>query len=1510
MRLTTALNGYKRRGDDRFPEESRTVDGAFSGDGDRLVHVSPAGSLRDYSTPLSGLNGLDRSRLAVETPRGTYWFGDLNVIRQHHYRETSLVETEFDANGFTVHQFDLTLGRAHVTHVELRGEVPARARLIAFLTLAPEGREAGVGALIHGTGGPGDSRALEVYHRREHDYVTASTGLEDVRGQQPERFEEILDDDPVSFPRGGAEPYDETRLSGDFVVAAPLEREGRGARTTLVTQLSDHGEADRETALSDLRTCALRHDSAGRLREAALERTAVDVPEEVSRSSLVRADLRALALLEGPSGTHVAAPEFDPFYANSGGYGYVWFRDDANVSRRLLHAADCLGIDVEKDFAATARFYCETQLADGTWPHRVWASDGSLAPGWANANVERTADSSEYQADQTAAATAFLATLLEERAGDLPPPVATDVRGAIDDAVGAMRASLDDGLPEPCQNLWENAVGQFTHTAATYLDAFAVVARAPVPDGVADRARAGAEAVLAGLDRLWDPDRELYPMAADDDRLDAATLALVRGACSYAAAVGRLDATTLDRLTAHLRSTLNTLFRNPSSSPVAGLIRHEGDRWRTADQVDPKVWSVTTGMAAVSTARFAGLLEAHGRDGDAFRDRAGDLYELLGADGPFATDTGSLAEQVFDDGSLDSATPLGWSHALRLHATALLDDLDALPTPTDEPTGPTERARWTTGEKYGLCTAADHEATDPSRVWFTLTEGALTEARFPRIDVMNVRTLDYLIRCPADGYTVRTHTERGDRTDTIDRRVEPVADDSLQYRHVFSEDGDSRGHAWSLSVAYATDPDHDALVAAVDFEAEDDREYEVFAVADTALANTGTRDRGLRVGETGNYNLLARDPTAYTGETDDPLLVDESGDGYSVAMALAAADRFDWATVGVAGSDRVTALFAGEDLPAARSSVDDESLVLVGRLGTGSSVTGTLAAGFARRANAAAALGEANGALERGFERVRTAYADTWCEALDATTVPDAVADDDGLAAQYRTALMSLLAVEDKTYHGASIASPSVPWGGAVTADEAKGYGYNFVWSRDLYQVFTVFLAVGFHDLAVEQLEYIYEYQQDERGFIPQNTYVNGITRWGGEQMDNISFPAVMAYQLWAAGVDVAEAGYDYEHVRRSADYVVRNGPATAQERWEEEAGYSPSSIAAEVAGLACAGKLAVEAGATGDALVWLALADRWAEGVDDWTATETGTERHDETPYYVRISRDGDPDAGHLRTLANDGPTLDERDIIDAGFLELVRLGIKPASDPVVRNSLAEVDATIRVDAEPAAAFYRYNGDGYGERATGDKGGPWSVEYSGKGRLWPLLTGERGEYELLAEDAGAGDDALTATDCLRAMAGFANSGRMIAEQVWDREHGTDYGWTFGEGTGSATPLAWSMAQYVRLAHGIDAGAPVETPAFVARRYRASERTDPNGPPGPELRVEARFQGEDVVVSGESTGALIAVKTAVDTTVIEPAGGTFEARVGAEPGGNEVAVAAATTRDVETAGTTVRRLSL
>jgi glucan 1,4-alpha-glucosidase len=1515
MRLRTVLNEYKRDRDGRFPGELPTVAGAFSGHGDRLVHVDGDGALRDDSSSLSGLYGIDRSRFAIEAGGETRWFDDLDPVRQHYYRETSLVETEYNAGSYTIHQYDLTLGRAHVTHVELRGAIPTDAHLTAFLTFAPEGRETRVGRLIHESGGPYDTQAVEVFHRTEHDYVTASTGLDDVRAQVPERFDELLSADAFDLPREAAlDRYEDTHLSGDIIVSAPLEREGRGARTTLVTQLSDHAEVEREEALADLRHCALSHTSADDIRAAARERAEVVVPESAPRQQTVRADLRVLSLLTAPSGAHVAAPEFDPFYTHSGGYGYTWFRDEAECARHLLRSDELLGLDSQSELAALATFFCGTQLDDGSWPHRVWAIDGSLAPGWANARIEGT-DGVEYQADQTASVVSFLATLLAEHEPDLSPALTGRIRRSIRAGVDALDESLErDGLPQPCQNLWENMIGRFTHTTATFLQAYATVAAAPVDANLADRAESRADAVFEGLDHLWDDDRDVYALRSHggelDARLDSGTFALVEAFAAYDRIHG-LPSAAISRLETHLETTFEGLYREPIAGDdgVAGLVRFEDDSWRSADQDGEKLWSVSTAWGAHAAAEFAALLDAHDRPTDAerFRSRATDLYELLSLTGPFGTDAGYLSEQIFDDGTPDSATPLAWSHAMRLRLTGTLAAADALPAPKTAPSGPGARPNWTTGEKYGIGTVADHDAADPSRVWFTLTEGSLTEVRFPRVDLMNLRTLDFLIVDAGSEatYTARTHNEtrRDDDADTIDRRAEIVEEDALLFRHVVTETGDGRGHEWTLTAEYTTDPEHDALLVDVDFDAPDDNEYQVYAVADMALTNTGATDRGIRLEGSDGYQLVARDTEAYdqAGAT-EPLLIDEDGEEYSVAAAMSPPGGFDWATVGVGGSEFLGELFEAGKPPKPEPSVDDETVVLVGRLGSGTRVSDTVAVGFAENADTAAALGEAAGALSRGYETARAAYRDSWEGFLGDRTLPASVRDDDALRKQYKTALMCLRAVEDKTFIGAGIASPSVPWGEAVSAEEARGYGYNFVWSRDLYQVVTAFEAAGDVDIGIKALEYIYEYQQDDDGFIPQNTYLNGRTRWGGEQMDNISFPQVMAWTLRQRGVDFDDVSYDYRNVRRSAEYVARHGPETAQERWEEEAGYSPSSIAAEIAGLGCAADIAAEEGHHADALLWQALADEWTDRVEEWTATTTGTARHTNTPYYVRVTRDGDPDAGHLRTLANDGPTLDEREIIDAGFLELVRLGIKPADDGIVRNSVAEVDATLRVDTPHGPAFYRYNGDGYGERAVVSEGAPWSVESKGKGRLWPIFTGERGEYELVY-GTDAGD--LAPDRMLKTMAGFANSGRMLPEQVWDREHTTDFNWEFGEGTGAATPLAWSMAQYVRLAHGVDAGAPVETPAVLRDRYVESDR-----PSGPKLRVDTRFEGDHLVVSGSTDAAAVAVGTASESVYLTLDEDAFEVSLPFEHGESPITVAAATHEDLAAAGTTVERIRL
>jgi glucoamylase len=276
-------------------------------------------------------------------------------------------------------------------------------------------------------------------------------------------------------------------------------------------------------------------------------------------------------------------------------------------------------------------------------------------------------------------------------------------------------------------------------------------------------------------------------------------------------------------------------------------------------------------------------------------------------------------------------------------------------------------------------------------------------------------------------------------------------------------------------------------------------------------------------------------------------------------------------------------------------------------------------------------------------------------------------------------------------------------------------------------------------------------------------------------------------------------------HVRPAAEFIVANGPASPQERWEEEGGYSPSTIAAEIAGLVAAAAIADRNGDADAATRYRATADRWAADVDRMTVTSNGP--YAPPRYFVRITASGRPDSGDRLELNNGAGTWDERAIVDAGFLELVRLGIRGHDDPVIVDSIRAIDRVIRVDTPNGPGWYRYNHDGYGEEPDGDG---WAGT-GGVGRLWPLLTGERGEYEL-----AAGRDATPYLDALQK---FANEGLMLPEQVWDRVERPRPHLRFGEGTGSATPLAWTNAQFIRLALGIRAKRVVEMPEVVREHF-------------------------------------------------------------------------------------------
>jgi len=429
----------------------------------------------------------------------------------------------------------------------------------------------------------------------------------------------------------------------------------------------------------------------------------------------------------------------------------------------------------------------------------------------------------------------------------------------------------------------------------------------------------------------------------------------------------------------------------------------------------------------------------------------------------------------------------------------------------------------------------------------------------------------------------------------------------------------------------------------------------------------------------------------------------------------------------------------------------------------------TLALGFAD--TSAQATATARASLARGFAAVEREYEAGWERYV--ATLPRIAKHQ----RQFNMAAMVLKGLEDKTYRGAVIASPSTPWNGSPS-------GYHAIWARDLYHVATAFDALGDRAAANRVLDYLFRVQQKPDGSFPQNAWVDGRPIGNGLQMDQVGLPLVLASQLKRKDRESW-----LRHIKPAAEFIVKHGPRTDQDRWEERPGYSPATLAAEIAGLVSAAEIARVNGDHASAKKYVETANEWYGKIEQWTVTRA----KGESGYYLRITENSDPNDGAKMEINSSTLIVDERKIIDPSFLELVRLGIKPANDKSIVESLKLIDQLIKVETPVGEAWYRYNHDAYGETPDGGN-------YDGRngvGRLWTLLTGERGEYEIAAGDI------RSARKRLDTMAGFANEGLMIPEQVWERS---------GSGTGSATPLAWSMAQFIRLAMNLEKGRNLETP--------------------------------------------------------------------------------------------------
>lgn len=709
------------------------------------------------------------------------------------------------------------------------------------------------------------------------------------------------------------------------------------------------------------------------------------------------------------------------------------------------------------------------------------------------------------------------------------------------------------------------------------------------------------------------------------------------------------------------------------------------------------------------------------------------------------------------------------------------------------------------GDKDGVGTSYS-----PSRIWFTVWNGIITEVCYPTIDRPQVRDLQILV---TDGETF-FHDETRHLV-TVARRI---SDHVLGY-HISNSDLEGR---YSIVKDVITDPHLPCVLQRANVTGEDDMvsRLRLYALCSPRLGVGGDGNNGHVVEAAGRQILVAEK------------------DG--VWLALAGTVPFSRLSCGYVGfSDGWQDLNANLTMDWEFDSATDGHIALVGELALAGATEFTL--GLALGDSLHSAITTVLQALAVPFSDHMQEFVSQWDSYCAHMKALESASEDTGKL--YHASASLLLAHEDKTFPGAFIASLSIPWGEA-RGDSDRG-GYHLVWTRDMVNSASGLLAAGDVDTAGRALVYLAASQSPDGGF-PQNFWIDGRPYWQGIQLDEVALPVLLAWRLNQEGVN-SEFDY-YPMVLRAAGYLVRHGPATQQERWEEAGGYSPSTLASNIAALICAACFARERDDTGTAIFLEEYADFLESHVESWTVTQQGSLLQDIKRHYIRIhpvrlddsNPDEDPDHG-LLVLANQphGSRREypARDIVDAGFLELVRYGIRMPGDPLIEDSLRVVDAVLKVDTPYGPCWRRYNHDGYGQR---EDGGPY--QGWGRGRVWPLLSGERGHYEL-----AAGRDVRP---YVLAMEGFASVTGMLPEQIWDEPESSATGIPFGRPTGSAMPLMWAHAEYIKLLRSVHDRRVFDLIPAVADRYlRSHEHTDreiwkPNRHPrrvkaGAVLRIQA-----------------------------------------------------------------------
>src|SRR3989338_7634927 len=592
--------------------------------------------------------------------------------------------------------------------------------------------------------------------------------------------------------------------------------------------------------------------------------------------------------------------------------------------------------------------------------------------------------------------------------------------------------------------------------------------------------------------------------------------------------------------------------------------------------------------------------------------------------------------------------------------------------------------RWASAQKMGVGTSYEAYDLDGkysplsrtaplSRVWFTLAEGILTETYFPTIDTAQTQTTQLLV---TDGKTFLEEEKNGIHT------IEWMSPKAPIFR-ITTQDSKNR---YTITKIFFTHPEKNTVF--IQYQIESHVPNLTFYLCHAPRAFNGG------FGDTGKI-------------LDHAWIAQEENHVQVLKTSL----PFSSSTVGFSGtSDGWTQLKKNFSLKNFYDSAANGHIRFVGEFPQAESLSFTVALGFGFTPKETLELTQK--ALQENFEALKNQYSQEWHSYFRELLDLSSFSQDQGK--EFYASSVLLKSHEDKTYEGAIVASLSIPWGdnfeGSMTQENNSNLqlysatrgtgGYHLVWPRDLFHTARAFLSIHDIDTAKACLRFLKRIQYGseagtwnfsprripKQGGMPQNTWIDGEPFWQGLQMDEVAFPLILAWHLWQAG----ELNLDeyWPMIESAAHLIAQHGPWSAQERWEENYGISPSTVAAEIAALICASDLALAKGAEEASQFWAQTADRWSltpnDNIEAWTFTTSGLWGNGK--YYLRL--DGasrfsplepdylahwNPNDAKKIALANASGIYLEKEIIDGGFLELVRYGVRSATNEFILDSLSE---------------------------------------------------------------------------------------------------------------------------------------------------------------------------------------------------------------------------------------------